>query len=438
MPDQSRSLLRHPDFLKLWTGETVSVFGSQVTQLALPLIAATILQVTAFEFGLLNTVEMVPFILLSLPAGVWVDRLRRRPILIVADLGRAVAIGSIPVAFALNALSIWQLYVVGVVVGGFTVFFDVAYQSYLPSIVDRDQLVDGNAKLQVTQSASAILGPGLAGVLIGIVRAPFAMTLDALSYLWSAAFVAWIRRPEAPIPSRDVATDGPKPSMRAEIAAGLRWVTGSPILRPIAASTGTANLFGQISNGIFVLYLVRERGLPAEAIGLAFSIGSIGVLLAALTTGAITARLGVGRMLVLGSITFSLEWIVIAAAPDALIFPATVVSVFLGGFGGVAWNINQVSLRQAITPPRMQGRMNASMRFIVWGTIPVGLMIGGTLGSLIGLHATIWVGALGGLVAFLPVTLSRVRTIRTIPEAAAKDAADEPGEAGGGPATGAG
>src|SRR3954462_13979525 len=183
MRGPSPSLLRHPDFLKLWTAETVSVFGSAITQLALPLIAATYLDVTPFEFGLLTTIEFLPFILLSLPAGVWVDRLRRRPILIAGDLGRAIAIASIPVAFYFDALTIWQLYIVGFVNGCLTVFFDVAYQSYLPSVVERDQLVDGNAKLETTRSAAQILGPGLAGILIGVFRAPFAMLLDAVSYL---------------------------------------------------------------------------------------------------------------------------------------------------------------------------------------------------------------------------------------------------------------
>src|SRR5262245_23485763 len=224
MPVERRSLLHHPDFLKLWTAETVSVFGTAITQLALPLIAATVLQVTAFEFALLTTIEFLPFILLSLPAGVWVDRLRRRPILIVGDLGRAIAIGSIPVAFYFDALTIWQLYLVGFVNGCFTVFFDVAWQSYLPSVVDRDQLVEGNSKLQITQSAAQILGPGVAGVLIGALRAPFAMVLDAVSYVVSALFVFWIRRPEPPVERHDEAAHGPKPSMREEVRDGLRYV----------------------------------------------------------------------------------------------------------------------------------------------------------------------------------------------------------------------
>src|SRR3954470_6244866 len=173
-------LLRHPDFLKLWTGETISQFGTQVSTLAIPLIAALFLDVTPFEFGLIGTIEFLPFILLSLPAGVWVDRLHRRPILIIGDLGRAVSLLSIPIAYELHALTIWQLYIVGFVNGCLTVFFDVAWQSYLPSVVERDQLVEGNSKLQVTQSAAQILGPGIAGILIGLLRAPFAMVLDSI------------------------------------------------------------------------------------------------------------------------------------------------------------------------------------------------------------------------------------------------------------------
>ena len=411
----SRSLLRHPDFLKLWTAETVSQFGSQITGLALPLVAATILQVSPFEFGLLTTIEFLPFIFLSLPAGVWVDRLPRRPILIIGDLGRAIALVSIPVAFYFDVLTIWQLYAVGFVTGCLTVFFDVAYQSYLPSIVDRDQLVEGNSKLEITRSASQILGPGAAGILIGIVRAPFAILLDALSFVLSAAFVFLIRRAEPPIEPHDAAS-GPRPSMRNEIAGGWRYVTGHQWLRSIAATTGTSNFFGNISGAILILFLVRDRGLTAEFIGFAFSIGSLGVLLAALVTGRLTRRIGVGRMLIATSIGFSLSGLPIAAAPDNLVFPGLAFSTFLGGFCGVAWNINQVSLRQAITPARMQGKMNATMRFIVWGTMPIGAIIGGILGQTIGLHATIWVGAIGGLVAFVPVTLSPVRHLVTMPE----------------------
>jgi MFS family permease len=416
METPSRSLLRHPDFLKLWTAETISVFGSAITQLALPLIAATTLDVTPFEFGLLTTIEFLPFILFSLPAGVWVDRLRRRPILIAADIGRALAIISIPVAFNFDALTIWQLYAVGFVNGILTVFFDVSYQSYLPSVVERDQLVEGNSKLEITRSAAQILGPGIAGVLIGALRAPFAMILDSISYAISALFLTWIRRPEPPVEAHDEAAHGPKPSMRQEIAVGLRYVTGHRWLRSIAATTGTSNFFGNVMGAILVLYLTRERGLGPAEIGFAFSVGSVGVLVAALTTNPITKRVGVGRMLVAMAIGFSLSGLPVAFFPDSLIWFGVALSGFMGGFCGVGWNINQVSLRQAITPPRMQGKMNATMRFIVWGTMPIGAILGGALGGLIGLQQTIVIGAIGGLVAFLPVTLSSVRHIVTMPE----------------------
>jgi MFS family permease len=431
MREPSRSLLRHPDFLKLWTAETISVFGSAITQLALPLIAATVLKVGAFEFGLLTTIEFLPFILLSLPAGVWVDRLPRRPILIAGDLGRAIAIASIPVAFAFDALTIWQLYLVGFVNGCLTVFFDVAYQSYLPSVVERDQLVEGNSKLEITRSAAQILGPGAAGILIDLLKAPFAMLLDALSYLLSAIFVFFIRRPEPPVEVHDEHRDGPKPSMRQDIATGLRYVTGHRWLRSIAATTGTSNFFGNVGGAILILYLVQERGLGAAAIGFAFSVGSLGVLAGALTTSRLTARIGVGRMLVAMAIGFSISGLPVAFAPDALIWWAVAVSGLLAGYCGVGWNINQVSLRQAITPPRMQGRMNATMRFIVWGTMPIGSILGGALGSLIGLHATIIIGAVGGLFAFLPVTLSSARHIVRMPEPV-----DDEGAAGAGATAG--
>ena len=413
----SGSLLRHPDFLKLWSAETISVFGTAVTQLALPLVAAVTLGVGPFEFGLLTTIEFLPFILLSLPAGVWVDRLRRRPILIAGDLGRALTLGSIPVAYALDALTIWQLYVVAFLTGCLTVFFDVAYQSYLPSLVQRDQLVEGNSKLEISRSASQIAGPGLAGVLVGLLRAPLAIAVDAVSYLASALLLLWIRRAEPLVPVHDEAAEGPRPSMRAEVAAGLRYVTGHAWLRSIAATTGISNFFGNVAQAILILFLVR-RGLPPEVIGFAFSVGSIGVLVAALTTDRVTARLGVGRMLLISAFVFCLAGLPVAIAPDGWLPAAVAISGLLGGWGGVAWNINQVSLRQAITPVRMQGRMNASMRFIVWGTIPIGATVGATLGQLIGLHETIWISAIGGLVAFVPVALSPVRSLVRMPEPA--------------------
>jgi MFS family permease len=415
LSDASRSLFRHRDFLKLWSAESISQFGTQVTLLALPIIAATTLNVTPFEFGMLATIEFLPFILLSLPAGVWVDRLRRRPILIAGDLVRAAALISIPIAFALDALTIWQLYVVGFINGCATVFFDVAYQSYLPSLVDRDQIVDGNAKLQTSYSAAQITGPGVAGVLIGAVTAPFAILLDSISFVVSALFMFAIRRHEgAPEPKLNEL--GGRPSMRSEIIEGLRYVGRQRFLRSIAATTGTSNFFSNVVYSILILYLVRELSFTPEVLGLAFSIGAIGFLLGALIANRVAIRFGVGPTIVGSTLLVGPSALLIAIAPADMAAPFVAASVFVGGLGLAIYNINQVSLRQAITPERMQGRMNATMRFIVWGTIPLGATLGGFLGGVIGLHETIWIGAIGGTFVFLPVLLSPVRSLERIPE----------------------
>jgi MFS family permease len=419
------SLWRHRDFVKLWTGETISQFGTQVSQLAIPLIAALILKVTPFEFGLLATVEFLPFILISLPAGVWVDRLPRRPILIVGDIGRAISLISIPIAAYYGVLTIWQLYIVGFVNGCLTVFFDVAYQAYLPALVERDDILEGNSKLEISRSAAQITGPGVAGFLIGVLTAPMAVVLDAISFLGSALFVWRIRRPE-PRPERTKDAAGKNVSMRTEIAQGLRFVLGNRYLRAIAACTGTSNLFGNIGFAIILLYVVRDLGMTAGTIGLVLSVGSIGALIAALTANRIGKWLGVGPTIVLSAVLFGPPLLILAAMPPELAVPLAAVALFLATFSGVVYNINQVSFRQAITPERMQGRMNATMRFIVWGTIPFGNIIGGFLGGIIGLHETLWISGILSFIPFLPVLFSPVRTIREMP--ASQGPTDSPPE----------
>jgi len=422
-PTPRPALLRQPDFLKLWTAQTVSQFGTQVSGLAIPFVAIELLNASTFEVGLLNVVDFLPFLLIGLVAGVWVDRLRRRPILIVGDLGRALLLATIPLAYALNALTILQLYCVGFLVGSLTVFFDVAYQSYLPSLVGREHLVDGNGKLEISRSAAAVLGPGFAGLLIGIVKAPFAILVDAASYLGSAFFVFLIRRPE-PVPERhDEGAKGPPPGMRAEIGEGLRYVVGHRFLRSIAACTASANFLGNMAYAVLMVFALRDMDMGIEAVGLAFSIGAIGALAGALLAARIAVRLGVGRTIViaaaLGDPPLVLFALVPATAPIALKVGLLALFGVSSGFGVVVYNVNQVSLRQAITPTRLQGRMNASMRWFVWGTIPIGALLGGTLGTLIGTRATLLIAAIGGSLTFLLVLLSPVRAIREMPAAAA-------------------
>jgi MFS family permease len=413
-------LLHHPDFAKLWVGDTISQFGTQITFLAIPIIGAAILNAPPEQFALLGFFDFLPFILISLPAGVWVDRLRRRPILISADLVRAVVLLSIPIAYELNILTIWQLYAVGFINGVATVFFDVAYQSYLPSLVERDEIVEGNSKLEVSRSSAAIVGPGFAGILIGAVTAPVAVIVDAISFVVSAVSVFFIRRAEPPIEQHE---DGKRPSMVAEARAGLGYVVGNPYLRAIGAGTGTSNLFSNIQFSIFVLYMVRTLLLTPVQIGLIFAIGSIGPLVGALVANRIAKVIGVGPAII-GAIFLQVpsSLLIAIAPPTQAAIPLLILSGLIGGFSGLVYNINQVSYRQAITPQRMQGRMNASMRFIVWGTIPPGQILGGVIAATFGISTAIWIGALGAGVPTVIYLFSPFRSLRNMP----KPVDDEP------------
>ena len=414
----SLSLWRHPDFLRLWCAETVSHFGTQISLLAVPLLAVLLLGVTPFQFALLGAVEFLPFVLISLPAGVWVDRLRRRPILILADLGRCVSLASIPLAYLLGALTIWQLYAVGFVNGVLTVFFDIAYQSYLPSLVDRDRINEGNAKLETSRSVAQIAGPGVAGALIAAITAPIAILVDSLSFAGSALFV-WLIRKRESAPEQQLDEERPsRRSMRAEIGDGLRYVLRHRYLRHIAACTGMSNFFGNVTFSIFLLYLAREIQLSPAVIGVVLAVGNVGLLVGAVLANRIARILGVGRTILLSAIITGPSVLLIPLAPRAqgqLTLFMLAASGFIVGLAAVVYNINQVSLRQALTPERMQGRMNATMRFIVWGTIPAGQMLGGAIASVFGTATTLWVGAIGVLFGFLPILFSAVPTIRDIP-----------------------
>jgi MFS family permease len=407
-------LWRHQDFLKLWSAETISQFGSQVSGLALPLIAVISLHVSAFKVAALGTIEFLPFLLFTLPAGVWVDRLRRRPILVAGDTARAALLVSIPVAYAFDALTIWQLYVVGFFTGICTVFFDVAYQSYLPSLVERDRLVEGNSKLEVSRSSAQIGGPGFAGVLIGWIGAPVAVIVDAVSFVGSALFLFGIRKPET---DPAAAAERMRRGMRVEMAEGLRFVLGHRYLRNIAASTATFNFFGNLWGAIIIVYAVRQLHMTAALIGLVFSIASGGALVGALSAKKLAERFGVGRTIVWSQATVVIGVLIPLAPHDKYrAIPFIAAAQMVSAACIVIYNVNQVSLRQALCPERLQGRMNACMRFIVWGTIPIGSLTGGALASTVGLHETIWIGVLGSTLAVLPVALSPIRSVERMPE----------------------
>ena len=450
-----RSLFRHHDFARLWTAATISLFGTQLSQIAIPFIAAVLLNASPGEVGLLVTVDFLPFLLFTLPAGVWVDRFPRKRILILGDLGRAVMLASIPVAYALGGLTMWQLYVVGFVNGIMTVFFDVADQSYLPSILERDQLVDGNAKLQVSQSSAQILGQPFGGGIVALLSAPIAIAIDAVSYVGSAGLIALIRGdrkraaitsgtggPAAAASSADDVAPSPAAAasvaaeasaadpavnpaapgepaqggMRTEIMEGLRYILRHSYLGHIAASTASSNLFSNIALAIFAVYAYRTLELDPAAVGALGGIGGAGVMIGALFSSRIAARFGIGATIIGSMFASSVAGLLVPLAPKETAFFFLAGAFFFGSIACVVYNVNQVSLRQAITPEAFLGRMNATMRFLVWGTIPIGSLIGAGLSEIVGVHTTIWIGALLGLLAFLPVLFSPVRRLRTIPE----------------------
>jgi len=298
----------------------------------------------------------------------------------------------------------------------FEVFFDVAYQSYLPNIVERDELVEGNSKLELSRAASQVAGPTVAGFLIQAIQAPFAILFDAASYLIAALFVGFIRREETAPEPHDPAT-GERPSMWQEARAGVGYVFSNRYLRSIAACTGTANLFSNMSGAVLILYLVNQEflNLTPGRIGIIFALGNLGVILGALTAGRLAKRLGIGPTIIISAAVSGIATFAVPLAPQEDPFWILVIGGLIVGFGVVVYNVNQVGLRQAITPDRMLGRMNATMRLIVWGTIPIGALIGGILGALFGLVPVLWVSAIGASLSFLPVLFSPVRTLREIP-----------------------
>ena len=398
-------LWRHPDFVKLWTGQSLSQFGTAVTALALPTAAILLLGAGPFQVGVLGALEFLAFPTLGLFAGVWADRLRRRPIMIVCDTLRLLALGSVPAAWLAGVLTIGQLYAVAVVTGVGTVFFDVAYQSYLPALIERDDLLEGNSKLEVTRSLAQVAGPGLAGILIQAFRAANAILADSISYLISVATLLWIRTPEPPPTPR-----AERSSFFREMWEGVQVVFGHPMIRLIAGSTATSNLGTNMGFAVLVLWFYRDLHLTPAEVGLIFTIGAAGGVVGALLAFPLAQRIGMGRTLAIS---------IFAAGPAGLLtpvagtspIPLVLLSVlfFVNFLFGPVYNINQVSYRQAAIPIHLQGRLNATVRTVIWGTIPLGTFIGGILGARIGLVPTIYVGSAVATLATLWILAGPVR-----------------------------
>ena len=405
-------LWRDGEFLKLWSGQAISEIGSQISMLALPTVAILLLGATPFQVGLLAALETLAFPALGLFAGVYVDRLRRRPIMIACDLGRLLALASVPVAFAFNVLTMEQLYVVALVTGVGTVFFDVAYQSYLPALIARGDLVEGNTKLQVTGSAAQMAGPALAGFLIQLFGPARAVAADAASFLVSVVSLWWIRRPE---PSPNPATESGRRGFFFEMWEGIQVVFGNPTIWKIAGSTSTSNLGSNVFFAVYLIFAYRVLHLSPGTIGIIFGAGAVGGLLGALSASWIARHIGLGPTLFVTIVSGGLALILVPLAQFGWAVPLLLASTVIGSFTNPVYNINQVSLRQAITPDRVQGRMNATVRTVIWGTMPIGAFLGGVIGSAYGLLPAMYIGVAIAVLAGFWILLGPIR-LRVQPE----------------------
>jgi MFS family permease len=405
-------LLRDHGYRQLFASTSVSQLGARITSLAIPLAAIVALDASPFEVGLLAALSTAAFLVIGLPAGAWVDRMRRRSVLIVGDVGRAAVLVTVPVAWWADLLTIWHLYVVALATGVLTVFFEVAYQSYLPHLVGRHHLVEGNAKLQSAGEVARLVGPALAGQLIRLLSLPGALLVNAAALAGSAIFVARIRKPEQR-PARR-----PDAHLLREIAEGLTFVVGHRLLRAIAMCTGTFNLFYAAYGAMLILFLERELGLGAGTIGVLFTIFGVGGVIGAFTARRLAAWVGQGPVIWM-STGFTAPFgllMPLFAEPGWRLWVAALGGTMLS-VGVVVYNVAQVSFRQGLTPDTLLGRMNATMRFLVWGLMPVGALLGGVLGEVLGVRTALVVAMACASTAFLPVLFSPLRTMRTLPTA---------------------
>ncbi len=403
-------LWNHKDFIRFWTAETVGVFGKQFTALALPTIAIKLLSAGAFQIGILSALEDLAFPLLGLQVGVWVDRWRKRPIMIAANLGRVVAMGSVPLVFLFATLHMYMLYLVAFAVGVFTVFFDIAYQSYLPTLIERADLVEGNSKLETSQSVARTAGPAIAGPLIDLIGAAKAIAADAVAFFISAVLIFSIGKSESSPEAID------ERRFWGELKEGAVTVFGNPILRRIAACTATLNFGVAVFFVVLYIFAYEQLKLSPTTFGLILGVGNIGLVVGAISAPKLLRMLGLGRTLV---VSLFLSGLGLVAVPLALYGPPTPILTVLWFSSNAlfpAYNINQISLRQAITPDRLQGRMNATMRTFVWGVLPLGAFVGGILGVRLGIVWTLVIGALVSTLATVWVLFPPVISLRSIPQ----------------------
>ena len=404
MRAETKNLRHNRDFIKLWSAETISAFGTQTASLAYSLTAILILGATSFEMGVLRAVGSASAILVGFFAGVAVDRIKRKPLLISTDLGRALLCALIPFCAFLDVLRIEYLYVISFFTGALTIVSEVASMSFLPSVVARENLVEGNSKLAASDSIAAIAGPSLSGFLIQILTAPVTILIDAVSFVCSAFFVWTIRAPEQKIAPKDE-----RQNIWSEIVEGFRFVYKNEILRPLAQAVALHFLFMLVISTIFTLYAIRELNLSPLTLGVIFSAFGFGFLAAALVVKRVTNRFGQGNAMIFAALLKAFACLLIPFASGSTAVFVLFAAHFLLAFGIQIDAINLMSLRQSITPNHLQGRMNGSFRFVNVCMMMLGALLAGFLGEIIGLRSTILVGAVGMFAPFMRLFFSPVR-----------------------------
>jgi MFS family permease len=403
-------LWRNAGFMRLWIGQTISVGGSLIGRAAMSFTAILLLRATPLQLGILFAASLVPGFLTGLIAGAWVDRLPRRPILIWADIGRAALLATIPLAAFLGLLRIEQLYVVNFLVSILTIFFDVAYQSYLPSLITRSELVEGNSKLSASASIAEVGGFALAGWLVELFTGPVTILIDAISFVVSAISVGLIRVREQEV------VRNPQPDLRREIAEGLRSLLENEILRVTAACTISQEFFVGVYSALVVLYMARDLGFAPGILGTIWALGGISSFVGALATDATIKRFGIGSAMIAACSLSGVAMVFVPLAHGATLSAALLLifQQLLGDGAATVYQINQVSLRQAITPERLLGRVNASAEFLGLGAMLTGSLLGGLLGGLIGVRTILFLSAFGTMFSMFWLVFSPVRSLREV------------------------
>jgi MFS family permease len=406
------SLLRQPNFRTFWLGQTISLFGDQITLIALPLAAVLVLDASAAEMGYLGAAALLPHLFFALPAGVLLERVaRRRRVMILADLGRAALLGAIPLAYAFDSLSFALLYVVAFGTGTLAVLFDISYTTLFVSVVQREAYIEANSLINGSRSFSYIGGPSVGGVLVQLLSAPAALLVDAVSFLASAVFLGRLEAPEPPLERHTT-------RVRDEVKEGLAFLFHNAILRPALFGTATLNFFNYAFWALFLLYAIDELGIRAGTLGLVLGAGACGGLLGAVVAGRLGRRIGLGPAFILGMVLFPLPLLLVPAAegPRPVVLAMLFVAEFLSGLGVMILDINASAFMIALTPDRLRSRTTGAFNFVNWGIRPLGSLLGGALGSALGLRPALWLSSIAALAGVLWLLPSPIPALRDLPE----------------------